>query len=104
MFLLIAFLAGLKEAGRGDRPATVVIVAHRRATIALADDVVFVDNGRVAARGPHERLLREQPRYAELVLAYDAAEERRRAEAAGGHDETTDADVAVDLDIEGARP
>jgi ABC-type multidrug transport system fused ATPase/permease subunit len=99
-----AILAGLKEAGRVDRPATVVIVAHRRATIALADDVVFVDHGRVVARGPHERLLREQPRYAELVLAYDAAEERRRAEAAGApDDEATDPDVDLHLDIEGAR-
>jgi ABC-type multidrug transport system fused ATPase/permease subunit len=88
-----AILAGLKEAGRRDRPATVVIVAHRRATIALADDVVFVDNGRVAARGPHERLLREQPRYAELVLAYDAAEERRRAEAARDQDDHESLDV-----------
>ncbi len=70
-----AILAGLKHAGRDERPATVVIVAHRRATIALADDVVFVDDGRVVARGTHERLLREQPKYAELVSAYDVAEE-----------------------------
>jgi ATP-binding cassette subfamily B protein len=83
-----AILAGLKDAGRGDRPATVVIVAHRRATIALADDVVFVDDGRVVARGTHEELLRTSPRYAELVSAYDAVE-----------DEEADVD---ELDVEGA--
>jgi ABC-type multidrug transport system fused ATPase/permease subunit len=75
-----AILAGLQGTGRDDRPATVVVVAHRRATIALADEVVYVADGRVLARGTHQQLLREQPRYAELVSAYDAAEERRQAE------------------------
>jgi ABC-type multidrug transport system fused ATPase/permease subunit len=82
-----AILAGLKEAGRAERPVTVVIVAHRRATIALADEVVFIADGRVVARGPHTRLLRDVPRYAELVSAYDAAEERRRSEQASGVDD-----------------
>ncbi|MFL6238440.1 MAG: ABC transporter ATP-binding protein [Actinomycetes bacterium] len=93
-----AILAGLKDAGRDDRPATVVIVAHRRATIALADDVVFVDNGRVVARGAHEQLLREQPRYAELVSAYDAAEEERRRVAIDVED---DADSEADAGAAG---
>jgi ABC-type multidrug transport system fused ATPase/permease subunit len=75
-----AILAGLKDAGRDDRPTTVVVVAHRRATIALADEVVFVRDGRVVARGPHPQLLRDVPGYADLVSAYDAAEERRLAE------------------------
>jgi ABC-type multidrug transport system fused ATPase/permease subunit len=95
-----AILAGLKDAGRDDRPATVVIVAHRRATIALADEVVFVDGGRVVARGPHHVLLREQPRYVELVSAYDAAEERRQAERAAATAEDDESDV--DDEFEGA--
>jgi ABC-type multidrug transport system ATPase subunit len=57
-------------------------VAHRRATIALADEVVFIDNGQVVARGNHEQLLREHRGYAELVSAYDAAEQRRKDERA----------------------
>ena len=88
-----AILAGLKDAGREDRPATVVIVAHRRATIALADEVVFIADGRVVARGTHDRLLREVPGYAELVSAYDAAEERRRAERARELDRDADEEV-----------
>ena len=36
-------------------PTSVLVVAYRKATIALADEVVFVDQGRVVARGPHER-------------------------------------------------
>jgi ATP-binding cassette subfamily B protein len=100
-----AILAGLKDAGRGDRPSTVVIVAHRRATIALADEVVFVDNGQVVARGSHEQLLREHSGYAELVSAYDAAEEQRKADrairaAADDGDVGDDADHVV---VQGQR-
>ncbi|MEX1286984.1 MAG: ABC transporter ATP-binding protein, partial [Acidimicrobiia bacterium] len=51
---------------------TTIIIAHRPATLALADEVVFLDEGRVQAVGPHERLLAEVPRYAE-VLAETAA-------------------------------
>jgi ATP-binding cassette subfamily B protein len=84
-----AILAGLRDAARADRPATVVVVAHRRATIELADEVIFVEQGRVAARGSHQQLLADDSRYVALVSAYDAAEEQRRAEraAAGGDDE-----------------
>lgn len=61
-------LAGLREASL---PSTVVVVAYRRATIALADEVVYVADGRVAARGSHTELLRDSPGYAELITAYE---------------------------------
>ncbi|RBY77182.1 ABC transporter ATP-binding protein [Geodermatophilus sp. TF02-6] len=53
-----------------DRPSTVVVVAYRQATIALADEVVWLEGGRVLARGSHEELLAEVPGYAALVRAY----------------------------------
>ncbi|RBY88371.1 ABC transporter ATP-binding protein [Blastococcus sp. TF02A-26] len=53
-----------------DPPATVVVVAYRQATIALADEVVWLEGGRVLARGSHEELLAEVPGYAALVRAY----------------------------------
>ncbi|WP_222193591.1 ABC transporter ATP-binding protein [Modestobacter italicus] len=53
-----------------DRPATVVVVAYRQATIALADEVVWIENGRLAARGTHAELLAQVPGYARLVQAY----------------------------------
>jgi ATP-binding cassette subfamily B protein len=66
-------LAGLRSA---DVPATVVVVAYRRATIALADEVVYVEHGRVVARGTHEELLASSAGYRNLLTAYerDAAE------------------------------
>ncbi|MGY1793775.1 ABC transporter ATP-binding protein [Geodermatophilus sp. SYSU D00525] len=57
-----------------DRPSTVVVVAYRQATIALADEVVWLENGRVTARGSHEDLLATVPGYAALVRAYAQAE------------------------------
>jgi ABC-type transport system involved in Fe-S cluster assembly fused permease/ATPase subunit len=52
----------------------VVVVAYRQATIALADEVVWLENGRVGARGTHEQLLAEVPGYRALVRAYQQAE------------------------------
>src|SRR3954451_7038818 len=69
-------LAGLREAGSD---TTVVVVAYRMATIALADEVVYIDRGRVSARGTHAELMRSSPGYQHLVTAYQRdAEERER--------------------------
>jgi ATP-binding cassette subfamily B protein len=43
---------------------TVVMVAHRMRTVERADQVVFVDNGRILEQGTHDELLRRQGRYA----------------------------------------
>ncbi|HJR91552.1 MAG TPA: ABC transporter ATP-binding protein [Acidimicrobiia bacterium] len=62
-----------------DLPSTVVLVAYRPSSIRLADEVVFVEDGRVKAQGSHEELMESQPGYARLVRAYeeDAAERQR---------------------------
>jgi ATP-binding cassette, subfamily B, bacterial len=72
-----AILSGLKSA---DAATSVLVVAYRRATIALADEVVYLEHGRVAARGGHAELLATVPGYANLVTAYEQAEEERRRE------------------------
>jgi ATP-binding cassette subfamily B protein len=69
-----AILRGLRSADLG---ASVVVVAYRRATIALADEVVWIEHGRVGARGTHEELVIASPGYAQLVNAYDDEAERR---------------------------
>ncbi len=61
-------LRGLAEA---ELPSTVVLVAYRQGSIALADEVIFLRDGAVAARGPHEQLLDEVPAYRDLVTAYE---------------------------------
>ena len=75
-------LAGLRaqsaEPGGG---GTVVVVAYRRATIAMADEVVFVEGGRIAARGTHDDLLATSTGYQDLVHAYERAEAEREADA-----------------------
>ncbi|HET9545579.1 MAG TPA: ABC transporter ATP-binding protein [Gaiellaceae bacterium] len=55
---------GLREAMRG---RTTLIVAHRLSTISLADEIVVLDHGRVAARGPAEELAETSPVYREIV-------------------------------------
>ena len=57
-----------------EQPSTVVVVAYRQATIALADEVVWIEQGRALARGTHEQLLAEVPGYAALVKAYSQTE------------------------------
>jgi ATP-binding cassette, subfamily B, bacterial len=46
---------------------TTFIVAHRLSTIALADEIVVLEDGAVAARGTHEQLLSESDLYREIV-------------------------------------
>lgn len=98
-----AILAGLRgRSGAGPRGApvggtgptpTVLVVAYRRATIALADEVVYVEHGRVVARGRHADLLVSAPGYANLVTAYERAEAERAREQAWDQGEDRSAGV-----------
>jgi ABC-type multidrug transport system fused ATPase/permease subunit len=63
-----AILANLRaHSGR-----TLLLVAHRLATIRLADRVLFMEDGRIAADGTHDDLL-SMPGYASLARAYEEA-------------------------------
>jgi ABC-type multidrug transport system fused ATPase/permease subunit len=74
-------LRGLR---RSELPSTVVIVAYRRSSIALADEVVFMESGRVVAQGTHDELLATTPGYQRLLTAYEADMEDRRREGVSG--------------------
>ena len=58
---------------------TVVVVAHRRSTICLADKIVLLDAGRVVAEGTHEELLSRCEQYAELFATEGQAPVSRMA-------------------------
>jgi ATP-binding cassette, subfamily B, bacterial len=62
-------------------PSTIVVVAYRPASIRLADEVVYVDERRVVAHGPHDELLETTPGYARLVQAYEEDARRMAGEA-----------------------
>jgi len=49
------------------RGRTTLVVAHRLATVREADRIVVIEDGRVVATGPHERLIREGGLYARLA-------------------------------------
>jgi ATP-binding cassette subfamily B protein len=50
---------------------TTLVVASRPSTIALADEVIYLDNGRLVAHGSHVDLMRRHHGYEELVRAYE---------------------------------
>lgn len=62
-------LASLRGGAGAD--TSLLVVAYRKATIALADEVVHLADGRVADRGTHGELLARNPEYARLVNAYE---------------------------------
>ncbi|MFY1703301.1 ABC transporter ATP-binding protein [Micromonospora sp. WMMA1923] len=79
-----AILAGLRSAGPAGPATSILVVAYRRATIALADEVIYLEQGRVVARGTHAELLATVGGYADLVTAYEQAD--AEGEQAGGVD------------------
>jgi ATP-binding cassette subfamily B protein len=62
-------LAALEQVMRG---RTTMIIAHRTSTLALVDQVVFLDEGRIAAMGPHTDLLETNARYGEVLAQVEA--------------------------------
>lgn len=80
-----AILAGLRDAREG---MTVLVVAYRMATILLADQVIYIEHGRVVDRGSHDELVARCKGYADLVNAY-SREAAQRAAVAGSAEEVS---------------
>ncbi|MEU6724246.1 ABC transporter ATP-binding protein [Nonomuraea wenchangensis] len=88
-------LYGLRDAAES---STVVVVAYRMATIALADEVVYLDHGRVVDRGPHEELIERCAGYRNLVTAYEREEAERAAiEVAGVTGEELEEEIEKEI-------
>ncbi|MGD8862575.1 MAG: ABC transporter ATP-binding protein [Myxococcales bacterium] len=62
----------IREAmGEVMRGRTTIVIAHRPATVALADRVLLLGEGRVLAEGTHEQLLAESERYRQVLAAQE---------------------------------
>ncbi|MFE5310861.1 ABC transporter ATP-binding protein [Isoptericola sp. NPDC056605] len=80
---ILGSLASARGDGRGEaRGTTVVMVAYRMSSVALADVVVHLEGGRVVDVGPHADLLARDPGYRALATAYERETERRARELA----------------------
>jgi ATP-binding cassette subfamily B protein len=81
--------AALAEVMQG---RTTIIIAHRPATIALADRVLLIGDGHVLADGKHDELLATSPQYREvLARAAEADLAAEEADEAGEVDEAAGA-------------
>jgi ATP-binding cassette subfamily B protein len=63
-------LAALRE----ELDTTLVVIAYRLSTIRLADRVIFLEGGKVAATGSHDELMATAPGYAAIIRAYERGE------------------------------
>jgi len=63
---------------------TTIVIAHRPGTIAMADSVVLIDGGRVAAIGTHDELLARDQRYRTVLAAAGEQRPDRSVPVAGG--------------------
>ena len=73
-------LASLRDDVHG-AAASLLVVAYRKATISLADEVAHLEGGRIVGRGTHAELLESSPAYAHLVNAYEVDPEAASVDA-----------------------
>src|SRR5699024_1706179 len=79
------------------------LIAYRKSTISLADQVVFLDHGKITAEGTHTELRETSADYRALVDAYDeAAISHNLLEASGPHP-SDGLDPAVSIPAQRAR-
>jgi ABC-type multidrug transport system fused ATPase/permease subunit len=64
--------AAILDGLRTELDTTLIVIAYRISTISLADRVLFLDEGRIAAHGSHDELMSHPP-YEAMVRAYEGA-------------------------------
>jgi ATP-binding cassette subfamily B protein len=69
----------LEEASKG---RTTLMVAHRLSTVAGADEIIVLNEGKIAERGTHHQLLAQRGIYADLWARQSRAHEAAEAAVA----------------------
>lgn len=67
-----ALRAAIREVMAG---RTTIIIAHRHSTLALADEIIVLDHGRIVERGSHEELLAGSSFYTQIALPEHTADQ-----------------------------
>jgi ABC-type transport system involved in Fe-S cluster assembly fused permease/ATPase subunit len=74
---------GIQQAlKRVSRNRTTLVIAHRLSTVVDADEIIVLDQGRIAERGTHLGLLRKKGLYARMWNRQQEADEARKKLAA----------------------
>lgn len=53
---------------------TVIVIAHRLATIEHADQILVVDKGQVVQKGTHQQLVQQEGLYRRFIMIREQAE------------------------------
>ena len=72
------------------RNRTTLVIAHRLSTVVEADEIIVLQDGRIAERGTHASLIAEDGLYAEMW--------RRQAQAVAAAEAAALAQAEADLD------
>ncbi|KPV53329.1 ABC transporter, partial [Kouleothrix aurantiaca] len=56
---------------RAQEGRTTILITHRLSQIRWADHILLLENGRLAAAGTHDQLLRRSPHYRRIFARYD---------------------------------
>ncbi len=66
--------AALRKVSKG---RTTLVIAHRLSTVVEADEIIVLDNGKIAERGTHDKLLRKKGVYAAMWNRQREADQAR---------------------------